>query len=349
MAISMNVHRLVESMSKALATRYVRRYRYDTFPQKRIVYSLEELLYRLFIVPLVGFLPAPLTYGLACVRGDWRYRHDTLTRERILCSLDGVLGDQLNPAERTRVVRNFFRRRSCEAIDVMCLAGRGRALMRLIEIRGLEHIEAALAAGKGVILCNAHFGLFSGSFSLFGACGFPVTVVGNWRSMYDSSMSPVQRFLWRLIQEKRVVRHRRRPNFEPQRGPFGTAFRIVEVLRSNELIGIPIDVSTPAADRARAVPVDFLGRQVLLLLWSVTIAQLTGSPVLVLVLHRLADWRNQVLEISPPVPLDGAAVTAFKRCLAVEAPIRQNPAYWDLWEYPKDLVDLGLLSTYGQH
>ena len=112
---------------------------------------LYSLCNRLIVVPLVAFLPARLAYGLACLHGDWRYRHDTLMRERIMHNLEGVLGDQLSHAERARVTRDFFCRRSCEAMDVMCLTGRGRALARLIEIRGLEHIESALAAGKGAI------------------------------------------------------------------------------------------------------------------------------------------------------------------------------------------------------
>jgi len=319
----------------------------DTFARERIIRNLEQILYLLVIVPLVAFLPAPLAYGLACLCGDWRYRHDRSTREQIMRSLEGVLGDQLSPAERARVTLYFFRRRSCQAIDVMRLAGRGRALARLIEMRGLEHIEAALAAGKGAILCSAHFGLFNGACSLIAACGFPITVVGDWQSKSDSTMSPVHRVFWRLGYEGRVARHLRRPNIEPQKEGVGIGIRIAEVLRSNELVSMAIDIPAPVADRVRAVPVDFLGRQILLLPGSVLLAQLTGSPVLVLVLRRSADWRHQVLEISP-VPLDGDAVTAFKRCVSMlEAPIRQDLAHWDAWENPQDLADLGLLSTYS--
>lgn len=44
------------------------------------------------------------------------------------------------------------------------------------------------------------------------------------------------------------------------------------------------------------------------------------------------------------MPLDGDAVTAFRRCLAmVEEAIRQNPAHWAYWNF-RDLVTLGLLS-----
>ncbi len=319
--------------------------RQGALTSERIRHNLEESLYRLIIVPLIAFLPAPIAYGVARLRGDWCYRLHISEREQIIRDLEGVLGDQLSPMERKHVARDFFRRRSCEAMDVMRLAGRGRALGRLVEIHGLEHIQAALAAGKGAIICSAHFGLFNGSFSLLGARGFPVTTVGDWRTTSDSSMSPLQRFLWQLIYEKRLERHRR-PNIEPARDRFGTAIRMTEILRSNELITIAVETPLPVEDRARAIPVDFLGRQIRVLPGSVSVAQLAGSQLLVLVVHRLADWRHQVLEISPPVQLDGDTATAIKRCMAMlEAPIRQNLAYWDFWGNTQKLVDLGLLPA----
>jgi Kdo2-lipid IVA lauroyltransferase/acyltransferase len=315
----------------------------------KIIHYLEELLYRLVIVPLVAFLPAPLAYGLACARGDGRYLYDKLARERIMHNLEAVLGDQLSPNERAGVTRDFFRRRSCEAMDMMRLAGSSRALARLVEIRGLEHVEAALAAGKGAIICCAHFGFFYSGFCLIGAHGFPITVVGNWRSTYDPTMSRLKRFVWQLIYEKPLTCHQRRPAIEPQRELFGTASLMAEVLCSNELIAIPVDPPTLAAERSRAVPLDFLGRQCLLLPGTIMLAQLTGSPVLTMILQRSADWRHQILEISPPVPLDGDAIEAFKRCMVMlEAPIRRNLAYWSYWEDTQSLIDFGLLSTQEQ-
>jgi hypothetical protein len=59
----------------------------------------------------------------------------------------------------------------------------------------------------------------------------------------------------------------------------------------------------------------------------------------------LPDYRHQLLEISPPVPLDGETATAFGRCVAaMEAAIRKNPAQWVFWHSTDDLASLGLLS-----
>ena len=79
------------------------------------------------------------------------------------------------------------------------------------------------------------------------------------------------------------------------------------------------------------IEVPFLGRQAGLLPGVVTLAQLTGAPVLMAFVHRSADYRHQVLEISPPVPMHGETATAFGRCVAaMDAAIRASPAEWDL-------------------
>jgi lauroyl/myristoyl acyltransferase len=317
---------------------------HTTFKPEQLLCKLEQLLYILIIVPLIAFLPAPVAYRIACWRGDWAYCHDTLAREQIMSSLKGVLGG-LGAAECSQLTHGFFRRRSCEAIDMMRLAGRGSALKRLVEIRGQEHLEAALATGKGAILCSAHSGFFNGGFSLLGAYGFPITVVGDQKSRSDPGMPLFMRLFWRFGIESRVARHRRRPNIQPAQGPVEAALQIADILRSNEVIALAIDVPTPCEDRGRAVSVNFLGHQIPLLPGGVSIAEVTGTQVLTLVMHRSADWRHQILEISP-VQMEDGIESVFKRCVAlIEAPIRHNLAHWNGWENPKSLVELELLSA----
>jgi lauroyl/myristoyl acyltransferase len=322
----MNVSRLLRSLVKPLA-----------------------YAHRLIIVPLAAFLPAPLAYGLAQLRGDWRYRRDSVGRETIMRNLAGVLGGQLSPAEHARVTRDYLRLRSCETVDVMRLAGKGRALARLVEMRGREHLEAALAQGKGAILCEAHFGSYDACASLIGISGFPVTAIGRSTSISDPTLSPAVRLFRQRIWERRMASHWHRPIIQPQPGQWKTAVQMATVLRANEVIAMAIDPPPLAADRPRAVPVTFLGRRVMLLSGSVTLAQLTGAPLLMLFLRRSADWRHQVLEISPPIPTDGDVMTAFGRCVAaVEAAILRDPAHWIYWSRSDDLVDLGLLSNFDE-
>lgn len=303
---------------------------------------LELGFYHVVVVPLIAFLPAPLAYRLACLQGDLRYYLDKTKRQYMLEGLEGVMGEQMSLAERIQTVRGFFRIKACEAVDAMRLTGKGRALKQLVEIRGLEHVEAALAAGKGAVLCGAHFGSYITCWALIGACGYPITAVGRIPSKFNKNRTLMERLIFRQIFLKPLASHMHGSYIEP-RGQYEVSLQVAKVLRKNEVLGIAIDPPVLPVDRARAVPVDFLNGQALLVPGITTVAKLMGTPVLMTFMRRSPDWRHQILEISPPVSMEGDDVTSFRRCLAaVEDAIRQNPSHWHYWgKYA--LMDLGLL------
>jgi lauroyl/myristoyl acyltransferase len=145
---------------------------------------------------------------------------------------------------------------------------------------------------------------------------------------------------------RRLQRHRQRPGIEFQPGRLQVAAQIAVALRANEVVTFSSDAPPLEADRTRAVDVTFLGRQTRLLPGVVTLAQLTGAPVLMVFMHRLADYRHQVLDISPPVPTEGDTGTAFGLCVAaMDTAVRTNPAHWVYWADTDDLATLGLLPA----
>ncbi len=116
--------------------------------------------------------------------------------------------------------------------------------------------------------------------------------------------------------------------------------RMVDILRANEVVAMGIETPVAPEDRARAIPVTFLGQRMLLLPGCTDVARLTGSPLLLLTVRRLPDWRHQVLEISPPVAQDEDSAATFRRCIAMlETPVRQQPAVWDWWVDSEGLLE----------
>jgi len=311
---------------------------------KRLFRTAEGAAYWAVAAPALARLPAALGYRMARRRGDWLFRCHAAERTELARNLRQVLGIELSPAAVHYVTREWFRLNSCEAVDVSRLRHSARPLRRLVDIRGLEHLESALAAGNGVIVCSAHFGSFDSAFSMLGACGFPVTTVGRWQHNYTARLSRAERRFWDLVYAKPLRRHRKRPNIEPWAGRFDVAARAATVLRANEVLTIAIDAPPLDCDGARAVEVPFLGRQARLLPGIVTLAQLTGAPVLTAFLYRSADYCHQVLEISAPVPAGGDIPAAFARCAAeVSAAITKKPAHWRYWASSTDLAQLGLI------
>ena len=311
---------------------------------ERLLRSVEGVAYWAAVAPAVACLPAALGYRIACWRGDWEFRYRHGKRTELIRNLRQVLGNELSPDAARQLTHGWFRFASCEAIDVMRLRYRARPLRRLVEIRGREHLDAALADGKGAILCSAHFGSYDCAFSLLGASGFPVTTIGRWQHNYTAGLSSAERRFWDLVYARRLRRHRHRPNIEPWSGRVAVAAHAAAVLRANEVVTVAIDAPPLDCDLSRAVEVPFLGRRAGLLPGAVTLAQLTGAPLLMGFMYRAADHRHQVLEISAPVPPEGDTVTVFARCAAeVSAAIRRSPAHWAYWASRADLAALGLI------
>ncbi len=288
-------------------------------------------------------LPAPLGYRIACWRAVSLFQRQDSKRTEIARNLQLVLGNELSPAAAQQVTRDWFRLASCEAVDVKRLRHKTRPLRRLVEIRGREHLEAALAAGKGAILCTGHFGSHSSGFSVLHASGFPVTTIGRWHHKYTVGLSSAERRFWDLYLRP-VRRHRQRPNIEPWPGRPQVGVLAAAALRANEVVTIAIDAPPLDSDRARAVQVPFLGHRAGLLPGAVTLAQVTGAPLLMGFVYRAADYRHQVLEISAPVPAQGETATTFERCAAeMSAAISRSPAHWEFWANTDDLAVLGLI------
>jgi phosphatidylinositol dimannoside acyltransferase len=313
--------------------------------RQRLLHAVEGVAYWAAAAPVLARLPAAAGYRAACWRGDRQFRSQAAKSTELARNLRQVLGAELGQ-EAQQLTREWFRLASCEALDIKRLRGDGRPLRRLVEIRGREHLEAALAAGKGAIVCSAHFGSFDSAFSMLGACGFPVTTIGRWQHNYTVGMSSAERRFWDRVYARPLRRHRNRPNVEPWAGRFEVAARAAGTLRAGEVLTVAIDAPLLDCDQDRAVEVPLLGRQARLLPGAVAIARLTGAPVLMCFMYRSADYRHQVLEISGPVPVDGDTVTAFGRCVAaVSAAIARHPAQWRYWASTVDLASLGLIPA----
>ncbi len=312
----------------------------------RLLHHGEGVAYWAVTAPLLARLPASLGYRAACRRADWLQKRQPAKRAEVAANMRRVLGDGLSPAALEQATTDWFRLASCNAVDVMRLRRDGQRLRTMVEIRGLDLLQSALASGKGAIVCSGHFGSFDCAFSLLGAIGLPVTTIGRWQHKYTAGMSSAERRFWELVYAGPLQRHRKRPNIEPWRGRFQVAAQAAAALKDGEVVTIAIDAPPLSADMARAVEVPFLGHKCKLLPGVTTLAQLTGAPVLMAFMYRSADYHHQVLEISAPLPVGADTAGAFERCAAaVSAAIEKNPAHWVCWASTADLVTFGLIPA----
>ncbi len=129
-------------------------------------------------------------------------------------------------------------------------------------ITGLEHLEEALARGKGVILVSAHVGPFNTLTQWFVMMGYNVTI-------------PVEHLKdERMLDLLLDLRRRRGVNITPLGGS-APLRAMIAALRKNELVLITGDRAVVGESVERT----FFGAQARLPLGPVTLAQRTGAMI----------------------------------------------------------------------
>lgn len=196
--------------------------------------------------------------------------------------------------------------------------------------RGLEHVEAAHARGRGLIFLTPHLGCFEitaqGYVERYAAARGPLTV------LYRPARKEVVREL--------VDTARERPGLATAPATLAGVRQMLRALRRGEAVGLLPDQVPP---EGMGVWAPFFGRPAYTMTLAARLAQQTGATVLLIWGERLPRGRGYVLHVSPlPEPLpdaeaeaeagESAAATVINR--AMETLILQCPGQY-LWGYQR--------------
>jgi KDO2-lipid IV(A) lauroyltransferase len=247
------------------------------------------------------------------------YRLDSRHRKITLRNLEFAYGPDLTPAARERLAREVFRQFVLFAWEtlVLLLAPLSH-IRRKVIILGWEHIDKALAKGRGMIAITAHAGNWEYTVMGYGLQYRPVAVVGR------DLDQPVARRLARYLRE-------RGGNWlvTKQRG----LKDILRHLKQNRVVGIVIDQNTATEE---GLLVDFFGHPARTTPVAALLARRHDVPVLPTLSRRLPGGRHLTV-IFPPIPLEmtNDIQGDIRRHLerqnrALEAWVRAEPAQW-LW------------------
>ncbi len=286
------------------------------------VVLIHTLLFRVAIL-LISVLPRRRAFSAARRLGRFKYRRVRPGLTYQAGNIQRCLGVGAEQADRW-LERSF----ELEASDF--LAGcffrtrPAKEVLELTEIRGLEHLTAALEKNKGAILYSGHvYGQMS-CFATLGLLGYKPNPV---RLQLRSIQHPVRRWFGdrfnRLLETKFACRI-----LWSTPDSFGVAVKAANALRRNEVVNILIDLSFSAEN----IDVEFLGDRAHFPSGPVRLAQVTGAPLLDYFIHRTDDWVPQIVEIGEPYYVQDDAAAAMQHCAArLEAKIRQHPAEWAPW------------------
>jgi len=185
---------------------------------------------------------------------------------------------------------------------------------RLVEVRGAEHLQQAMAGGRGVVLVAGHFASLEITGRAFSAI-FPFVA-----ALYRRSRNPfVDEILKRL-------RHKSVPLLIPKQNMRG----MVRALRQ----GIPVWYAPDQSYRGEmSALLPFCGVPAMTNTALSDIVRLGRAAVVPIVPRRLADGQGYVLEIFPALddfPGESAEADALRVNALIEAQIREIPEqyYW---------------------
>jgi KDO2-lipid IV(A) lauroyltransferase len=198
-----------------------------------------------------------------------------------------------------------------------------RELLALVDVRGLDRLEAVIARGRGVIGIAPHIGNWEVLAAALAARGVPLTALAA--ELYDERLG-------RFALEARA----RWGVATIVKGRAGAMREALAVLHRGEMLGALVDLHT----RDEGVTVSFLGRESHAAAGPVRLALRTGAALVPMAIARLASGRYAA-EIEEPLALartddaerdvhDGVRRTAA----ALEGAILRWPEQW-LWMHDR--------------
>lgn len=188
-------------------------------------------------------------------------------------------------------------------------------------IEGCEHLDKELKAGRGVLLCTAHFGAKQMLQVALGHAGYPISQI-NYH-LEAEALTWVQR---NVAQRQRLRVEEKIPcQFISSKGFLGAAFRS---LKAGGILIIAADGAGRKEDMDDSfVPLPFLGKTMRFPANYVSLAMRTGAA-LVPVFCLYEDGRHHIV-LHPPLSPD-EAVRQYVALL--ERQVRAYPHLWEFWE-----------------
>lgn len=265
------------------------------------------------IVARLARLPLPLLYRLGGLAGWLVYLASPRYRRNLRAFMRQALGETAARQAHAAAVAAAGRM-ACE-LPKIWLNPLADAVALMREVRGWEVVEAAQAAGRGIVFLTPHLGCFELTAQYYAAHA-PITVLYR---------PPRQRFLQELIE-----RGRARPQLHLASADLGGVRALLKALRRGEAVGLLPD-QAPKAGEGRWLP--FFGRPA----YTMTLAarlSASGAAVVFAFGERLERGEGYRLHLRAPLqPIEGSIderTAAINR--EIEALVRTCPGQY-LWGY----------------
>jgi KDO2-lipid IV(A) lauroyltransferase len=276
----------------------------------------------LYVVIKVGawssrIIPLSLRYRISSVIADLLWLTWTSKRRTCIDNMAVVIGGQPTDPEVRKLAREAFHQFGKGIVDFLGFTNinPNDPVLRNMPLDGWNHVEDAIAEGKGVLLATAHFG----STDMGG-----ITLANRSDNFYAVADVFYPAYVDRLIRRTREQKGYRLIPATSARG-------IIKALRDNALVVVLFDRPMPQGE---GVPVTFFGRRTALPAGVGVVALRSGATVLPGFIYRNPDntFHGKIFE---PVSNDltGHRETDVQLIMqrladSMEAAVRQAPDQW---------------------
>ncbi len=267
------------------------------------------------ITALSNLLPRGTQYAIAHRMADAHYLFDKRARESVKANLRAILGPDASEESVREQARWVFRSFGMYLCEFLGYRHYGPAFVDAhVTVQGREYLDAALARGKGVIFCSAHYSNWELGATTFAHLGYPVVAITQMHAHSKVNEMFVRQ---RAVRGVEVV--------HSDRG----AKAALKALRSNKTVAMLGDRTTGGP----VVNVKLFGRSTGIPQGPWRMAYTTGATVLPTFIHRRFN-NSYTMEISPAITLEqgdrdqamAVAAQAWANCL--EAQLRADPCQW---------------------
>jgi len=264
-----------------------------------------------WLTQLAASLPAWLGYGLADLGTTLHWFAFPDRRHAVLANL-AVMLPRASRRDRTRVARRMMRSYNRMMFEFFRLPHLSREeLLASIEVEGKEHLDRAIARGRGVIITSTHIGNWELAAVMVAQWGYALHAVAG-----------VQLGRWLTGAVRDTKTELSITTISPDDG-----FRkILRALDHNDPVALMVDGNL----YQHGVTVEWFGRPTTFPAGPGVLAQRTGALIVPGVCVRVSPGRFRII-ISQAIDPAASATTAELHQAVAAAAERQVRAHLDQW------------------
>lgn len=236
---------------------------------------MSEWTWRAFkiVQSIVARLPRSWAYALAVLAARIAWWFSPLARPRLEFNLKTACPElEKDPVALRRISRLNFRNHAKAYADLMQLPrARVEAMRPRLKVEGLDFLDQARAAGKGVLVVSCHMGSYEVVAAIWSATLAPV-------SFFAEELEPRALFEWYRDTRARL-------GISVLTLDHGGIRKVLEALRDEEMVITAIDRDITGTGHV----MPFFGKPAPIPLGPAAIALRLGTPILPVCVYRLPD------------------------------------------------------------